>query len=189
MTQLKDKFVWPWLVWLSWLGLDLQKPKRLRFHFQSRAHAWVLAHSEPPTPPTVWCLRETTDWWFSHVSPSPPPSKNKVFCKKNVLKRLCLVWFNSNQQIHFLENVLIELLICVESWHGSLPTHNHFVTHGVQFPRLSTPTSRQKIWYIPHGWLSTLWGEEQSWLCLWKALCSTWTSRFNHKSSERSKLS
>lgn len=35
---------------------------------------------------------------------------------------LCLVWFNSNQQIHLLENVVIKLFICVETWCGSLDT-------------------------------------------------------------------
>lgn len=35
---------------------------------------------------------------------------------------LCLVWFKSNQQIHLLENGVIKLFVCVETWCGSLDT-------------------------------------------------------------------
>lgn len=62
---------------------------------------------------------------------APTTIKKGDICKSRVFKvgvicdagwRLCLVWFKSNQQIHFPENVLIKLLICVESWRGSLHT-------------------------------------------------------------------
>lgn len=70
---------------------------------------------------------------------------------------LCFVWLKSNQQIHFLGNVLIKLFICVEPWCGSLHTKNHFITHKGQYPKLSIQMFKHKIRYIPHGCLSTLW--------------------------------
>lgn len=62
---------------------------------------------------------------------APTAIKKGDICKSRVFKvgvvcdvgwRLCLVWFKSNQQIRFPENVLIKLLICVESRRGSLHT-------------------------------------------------------------------